>query len=337
MASAIQNAFVLGAGLGTRLRGLTARRPKPLIPICNQPLITFAFEHLLGAGVKKFVVNTHHRAEAYAEVFPEGTYRGAAVHFEHEPVLLETGGGIKNVGRLLRDGTCIVYNGDILTDLPLAPAIAHHRERGNEVTLVLRSHGGPLHIALDGSSGRVTDIRRLLGTVPGAEFLFTGISIIEPQFIDRIPAETKISVVPVFLEMIRRGAKLGGIVIDDGHWWDLGTREQYLDVHRFLKTGKVEASRLAPLFSIRNPQSAIRNSSSPLSGLSWIHPTAQVSPRAKITGATAIGPRAKVGDGAALSDCIVWEDAEIGFGSCLENCIVTAGQRVQGAHRDTDF
>ena len=336
MASAIQNAFVLGAGLGTRLRGLTARRPKPLIPVCNQPLIAFAFEHLLEAGVKKFAVNTHHRAEAYAEVFPEGTYRGAAVHFEHEPVLLETGGGIKNVGRLLRDGTCIVYNGDILTDLPLASAIAHHRERGNEVTLVLRSHGGPLHIALDGSSGRVTDIRRLLGTVPGAEFLFTGISIIEPQFIDRIPAETKISVVPVFLEMIRRGAKLGGIVIDDGHWWDLGTREQYLDVHRALKTGKriPDTGKVEELGANAENPSGIRY---PVSGLSWIHPTAQVSPRAKITGATAIGPRAKVGDGAAISDCIVWEDAEIGFGSCLENCIVTAGQRVQGAHRDTDF
>ena len=336
MASAIQNAFVLGAGLGTRLRGLTARRPKPLIPICNQPLITFAFEHLLGAGVKKFVVNTHHRAEVYAEIFPEGTYRNVAVHFEHEPVLLETGGGIKNVGRLLRDGTCIVYNGDILTDLPLAPAIAHHRESGNEVTLVLRSQGGPLHIALDGSSGLVTDIRRLLGTVPGAEFLFTGISIIEPQFIDRIPAETKISVVPIFLEMIRRGAKLGGIVIDDGHWWDLGTREQYLDVHRFLKTGKriPDTGKEEELSANAENLSGIRY---PVSGLSWIHPTAQVSPRAKIEGATVIGPGAKVGDGAVLTDCIVWENAEIGFGSCLENCIVTAGQRVQGAHRDTDF
>src|SRR5437660_1123836 len=118
MPSAIQNAFVLGAGLGTRLQGLTARRPKPMIPICNKPLVTFAFDHLLGTRVKNFVINTHHRAEAYAEHFPEQTYRGAPIHFEHEPVLLETGGGIKNVERILRDEPFIVYNGDILTDLP---------------------------------------------------------------------------------------------------------------------------------------------------------------------------------------------------------------------------
>jgi len=314
MASAIQNAFVLGAGLGTRLRGLTARRPKPLIPVCNKPLITFAFDHLLGAGVKKFVVNSHHCAESYAEIFPDRAYRGATIHFEHEEILLETGGGIKNVESVLRDEPFIVYNGDILTDLPLAPALAHHAERGNEVTLVLRSDGGPLHIALD-ETGRVTDIRRKLNTTPTQEFLFTGIYIVEPEFFARIPAETKISVVPIFLEMIQQGAKLGGIVIDDGNWWDLGTREQYLDVHRFFETGKFSES----------------------AGLLWTHPTAQVSPTAQLRGATAIGASAKVGDGAVLDDCIVWENAEIGIGTCLKNCIVTAGQRVSGTHRNADF
>jgi NDP-sugar pyrophosphorylase family protein len=64
-AGSISKAFVLGAGLGTRLRPLTDSRPKPLVPVFNKPLITFAFDHLLHAGVQKFVVNTHHRPEAY--------------------------------------------------------------------------------------------------------------------------------------------------------------------------------------------------------------------------------------------------------------------------------
>ena len=65
----ITQAFVLGAGLGTRLRPLTDDLPKPLIPIFQKPLITFAFDHLIKAGCRKLVVNTHHRPERFTEIF----------------------------------------------------------------------------------------------------------------------------------------------------------------------------------------------------------------------------------------------------------------------------
>ena len=138
----MHTAFVLGAGLGTRLRPLTNRRPKPLIPLANRPLITHAFDHLIAAGVKRFVVNTHWCAERYAEFFPTGEWRGCPIHFiEETPEVLETGGGIWNARELLGDGPFIVYNGDILSDIPLPRAIAHHRASGNEVTLILRTTG----------------------------------------------------------------------------------------------------------------------------------------------------------------------------------------------------
>jgi mannose-1-phosphate guanylyltransferase len=309
METLIKNAFVLGAGLGTRLRSLTAQRPKPLIPVCNRPIISYAFDHLIGAGVTKLVVNTHHRHEAYAQFYPEKKYREVPVFFRHEEVLLETGGGIKNVEDLLGDEPFIVYNGDILTDLPMEKAVRHHIDSGNEVTLVLRSSGGPLAIVFDSDSGRVMDIGSRLHAEVAGNFLFTGIYIVNPEFFTRIPANEKISVVPIFLEMIRRDEKLGGIVLDEGAWWDLGTREQYLAVHRALHT----------------PQSA------------WIHPTAGIAPTAQIQGATAIGAGVVVGENAELRDCIVWENAEIAAGSSLRNCIVTSGQRVEGTHADADF
>jgi NDP-sugar pyrophosphorylase family protein len=315
MESLIKNAFVLGAGLGTRLRSLTARRPKPLIPVCNRPLITFAFDHLINAGVTKLVVNTHHRHEAYAQFFPEKKYRDTPIFFRHEEVLLETGGGIKNVEDLLGGDPFIVYNGDILTDLPLEKAVRHHIASGNEVTLVLRSSGGPLAISLDGDSGRITDIGSRLQADVAGKFLFTGVYVVSPQFLAQIPAREKISVVPIFLEMIRRGEKLGGIVLDEGDWWDLGTREQYLAVHRHLKN--------IPHSAFRIPH--------------WIHPAAKIAPTAQIQGATAIGAGAVVGENAELRDCIVWENAQIAAGSSLRNCIITTGQRVEGTHADADF
>lgn len=307
----IRTAFVLGAGLGTRLKSLTARRPKPLIPVANRPLITYAFDHLLGIGVERLVINTHWRSEAYARFFPEPVYRAAPLAFRDEqPEVLETAGGIWNVRDLLGAGTFLVYNGDILSDLPLESAVRAHFDTGNEVTMVLRSSGGPLQVALDAASGRVTDIGNRVDAAAAPRFLFTGIYLVNSAFIARIPAATKISVVPIFCDMIRAGAKLGGVVIDEGHWWDLGNREHYLAVH-----GALAAQQSAP----------------------WIHPTAEVAPTATISGATAIGPGVRIGEHASVNDSLVWEGAEIASGTLLNHCIVTDGQRVEGIHSHADF
>ena len=305
----ITQAFVLGAGLGTRLKRLTHARPKPLIPVAGKPLITCAFDHLLGVGVERIVVNTHHCAEAYGRAFPGGAYRHAALTFRHEPVLLETGGGIKNVEDCLGGAPFLVYNGDILSTLPLQPALAQHFAAGNEVTLVLRSHGGPLQVALAPGTSRVLDIGHRLGRAPGTH-LFTGIYVVSPAFFHRLRLE-KLSVIPAFLEMIAQGASLGAVVIDEGDWWDLGTREHYIEVHRTLRAADPAAC--------------------------WVHPTAQVDPTARLTGATCVGAGAKVGPGAHLHDCILWEGTAIASQSTLTRCILTENQSACGPHTDVDF
>ena len=305
----ITHAFVLGAGLGTRLKQLTQAHPKPLVPVAGKPLIAYAFDHLLDAGVRRIVVNTHHCAEVYGRTFPNSAYRQAALTFRHEPVLLETGGGIKNVEDLLGGAPFIVYNGDILSTLPLKPAIAHHFAAGNEVTLVLRSNGGPLHVAFDPASSRVLDIGQRLGHAPGTH-LFTGIYVVDPAFLRRLPRE-KLSVIPTFLEMIAQGAGLGAVVMDEGGWWDLGTRESYLEVHRALRAADPAAI--------------------------WVHPSAQIDSTAQLTGATCVGANAKIGPGAHLHDCILWEGTTIASQSILNRCIVTENQRVCGTHTDVDF
>jgi NDP-sugar pyrophosphorylase family protein len=305
----ISQAFVLGAGLGTRLKALTQNyRPKPLIPVANRPLITYAFDHLRSAGVTRFVVNTHWRAEAYSEAFPQPVYEGLPLVFRHEwPEVLETAGGIKNVEDLLGGQPFWVYNGDILSNLPLAPAVQAHQESGNEVTLVLRSKDGPLQISFDPESKRIADIGGRLESEREPAYLFTGIYLVNPAFFARIPAATKLSVIQVFCDMIRSGDRLGGIVIDDGDWYDLGTRDQYLAVHESLGNGP------------------------------WIDPTARIASDAVITGASAISANAVIGPGARIHNSLVWDRAEVEAGAELFRCIVATGQRASGKLSDQDI
>jgi NDP-sugar pyrophosphorylase family protein len=122
--------------------------------------------------------------------------------------------------------------------------------------------------------------------------------------------------------MIKSGAKLGGVVIDDGHWWDLGNREQYLAVHREIAAGTpLLASGISPL---THPAP-------------WIAPGAMVAGSAQLTGATAIGPDARIGDGAVLHDTVVWPGATVAAGAKLSRCVVTAGVEVSGTHVDEDL
>ncbi len=315
----ITQAFVLGAGLGKRLRPLTEHLPKPLVPIFQKPLITFALDHLMAAGCRRFCVNTHHQAQRFEEAFPEGEYRGSPLRFRHEPVLLETGGGIANVADLLGDEAFLVYNADILSDLPLEPLLVEHERARNLVTLGLRSHSGPQQVAFDRESGKVVDIRNLLGTGQPDEFVFTGIYAVEPEFLGLLETGVKRSVIPAFLELIKDGAKLGGVVIDDGYWWDVGTRTAYMELHRALPA--LPFPRYAPeARSWREP----------------VHATATIGPGAELRGCSVVGAGAQIGAEAILDDTILWPGAKVASKSRLQNCIVRSDQKAEGILRDVD-
>ncbi len=321
----MEKAFVLGAGLGTRLRPLTDRLPKPLVPVFHRPLIAYAFDHLRSAGVREFVVNTHHCHDAYRPLFPGGRYDGCPITLRHEPVLLETAGGIANVAdlflpQLRGGGSFFVYNGDILTDLPLAPAAAQHRTSGDAVTLVLRSSGPALHIAVGPGSNKAIDIRDKLGTGCQGTHQFTGIYLVRQEFLDRLTPGKIESVIPIFLDLIREG-RVGTIVEDRGIWRDLGSRDTYLDAHRDLASAPFPTYANAPNGHLLEP----------------IHPDSKIDPSAQIDPFSVVGPQAEVGAGAVLTHSILWPGAKVAPGSVLHRCIVRDGHTASGVLSDSDI
>ena len=283
-------AFVLGAGLGTRLRPLTDRMPKPLVPMAHVPLITWAFRHLAaGLSIDRFIVNTHHLPHAYAEAFPDGSFGGMPVIFRHESALLDTGGGLANVRDLLPSSEDIaIYNGDILCDAPLAPLAEAHRQSGASVTLLLRS-GGSLrnvvclpdsHTSTGHATGPIRDIRGLLGAA-GPAFQFAGICIASPGFIASLPpADKPFSMILAFVDVLKAGGHLAGVVIDDGLWSDLGTPESLLAAHVGLPDGMFP--RYAPIAIPRvHPDASVAPGT--LDELSWAGPHCVVPPGCRIT------------------------------------------------------
>ena len=224
----ISTAFILGAGLGTRLRPLTDDMPKPLLLLGGRPIITYAMEHLRTAGIRRFIVNTHHCAQKYAEVFPSADWQGIPITFRHETILLDTAGGIKNIEDLVaQDKRIIIYNGDIVTDFPLKPLIRRHFDLKADVTLALRSHGPLLNVNID-REGFICDMRGLLKRRGVQSCLFAGVYIMETIFLSRLKAGKVESIVLPLTEAVRENSRsVAGCVIDKGYWYDIGSPEEY--------------------------------------------------------------------------------------------------------------
>jgi mannose-1-phosphate guanylyltransferase len=288
----IQKAFILGAGMGTRLQPLTNVLPKPLVPIFHEPMVNYALRHCQAAGIKDFAINTHHIPEAWQQAYPEAEYNGSPLHFFHEPTLLETGGGIRNIASFIGEDPILIYNGDILTDIDIGKLITSHDASGNIATLALRSSGQNCNVNIEGD--QVTDMRNLLGDAPGTH-QFTGIYCIEPEILKLIPNEQVTSIVPAFINLIEK-QKLGAVVIDEGDWFDIGNPDAYREVHEHLRSGRNDA----------------------------IHPDALIDPTAKVDRDTCvIGPGSKIAAHAKLTNTIVWPDAIVSTGAQLDGSIIT--------------
>ena len=297
MVPSVTQAFILGAGFGSRLRPLTQLRPKPLVPVFQEPLIVHIMRRLRQVGIRTFFINTHHLHAVWEEVFPTHQWEDCTIHFVYEPTLLDSGGGLKNLSKFLDpELPLLIHNGDILSTVSIDKLIGIYQASGLPVMLGLRNNGYLKNTGFDAQRGLVTDMRYLLGIAPGT-YQFTGIYCIQPsKLLRHIPSSQTISIIPALIELIQRH-QVGGYIMDEGSWTSLETPEAYLRIH------------LAPQDFL--PKSAILR----------ISPLACIGNNVALDDTCVIGAYASIGNNSRLDSCIVWPNVKIPEGTHAQSTL----------------
>ena len=213
-------AFILAAGLGTRLRPLTDATPKPLLPVGGRPLLDHVLDHARAHGHDEVVVNAHWLAPQvvrWAEDRP-------GVTVVVEDVILGTGGGLRNAAPLLAE-RFVVLNGDVLCDVDLTALYAD----AHAAVMAVRPREGR-HTALAVDDGRVTGIAGVVGQVDDARpnFHFTGVHALNRAELERVPPGEQCIIRTVYKALVPAGAV--GALVHPGRWTDIGTHEEYARV-----------------------------------------------------------------------------------------------------------
>jgi N-acetyl-alpha-D-muramate 1-phosphate uridylyltransferase len=210
-------AMILAAGLGTRFKPWTDQHPKALALVNGKTLLERNLVYLQSFGIKDVLVNVHHFPDQirHAIIVNDGWGSNITVSDESDEVL-ETGGGLKKASDYFDEGSFVLMNADILTDLDLKKMISFHEERKPLVTLAVTDRKSSRYFLFDKndrlSGWRNTKTGEEIISIVGSvlkEKAFSGIHIISPELFPLMSREGKFSIVDVYLELAASHPILG--------------------------------------------------------------------------------------------------------------------------------
>lgn len=326
--------IVMAGGFGTRIRPLSANRPKPMLPVVNRPILERVLTHLASFGMREAVLLTYYDPDKIQGYFGNGEHWDMKLHYFNADQDYGTAGAVAHGADVAAGERYLVLSGDVLCDFDLAAIVASHEERKALVTIGLTRVPNPLQfgIVIIDSDGRV---RRFLEKPTWGEVFSdtvnTGIYVLEAKAITQIPRNDAFDFSrDLFPRLLAAGEPMFGHV-SRGYWRDIGDPESYLAGHSDYFDGTL---RLLPPGDLQ-----------PVAGKPlWVEGKAEIDPSVEARGTVVIGPGCSIGADVRLEDVILgagtrigantqlrrvvtWEKALIGESARVENAVLCA--RVQ--------
>jgi NDP-sugar pyrophosphorylase family protein len=242
-------AFVLAAGLGTRLRDLTRSVPKALIPVGGVPMLERVARRLIDAGVDRMIINVHSFPEQIVDFVERRASFGIEVHFSPEIERpLETGGGLLAAMPLFEsDLPFFIHNTDVLSEISLADMYQHHQANSPLATLAVMNRASSRQLLFDsnGLLGRIDEGKGIRlesrvsrGTIEARAF--AGIHVVSPSIFPLIDERGVFSILDPYLRLAGDGWQIDPYEVSGTSWIDIGKPEQLEEANRLLGTTATE-------------------------------------------------------------------------------------------------
>ena len=304
--------MILAAGFGTRFRPVTYALPKPMVPLCNRPLIAYGVESMLAAGVDELIINLHHLPQAIEEYLRLEFKGRCRFSFSFEQEILGTGGGIRKVRSFLEDSEdFLVANADTV-QLPPFGALIEARRRVDALAALTLRHppAGDRFTSVYYDRGSINGI----GQGTGEALMFSGCHLISSRIFRYLPERDFSGVTEdVYIPLLRDKQETLVGVIDDGLWFDIGTPLRY-----FTASLEVAALMMDGEFPIPAGSKANPGTTSLIADGATIDRAAHVHKSVLGNGTTAKA-------GSSLDRAIVWNDCIIPRGATVRDSVLAHG------------
>jgi MurNAc alpha-1-phosphate uridylyltransferase len=237
-------AMIFAAGVGSRLGHFTQSTPKCLMPLGKGTILEHVISRLKLVGVHEVVINLHHFPDQIINYLARHQDFGLTVHLSHEPVLLNTGGGLKNVRDIfIGEDSFLVHNADIYCTHDLTTLLTDHRSRRAVATLGVMRRESKRGLYIDDSQ-RLTGwteekkpekkIEKNPDPTTGNIYAFSGISVCSDEIFSYMDIRDTFSIIETFLAAARATERVFGSPIPSSGWVDIGSPERLLALQKEL-------------------------------------------------------------------------------------------------------
>lgn len=313
-------AVILAAGEGRRLKPLTNRRPKPMIPVANRPLLEHVIEAVAAAGIDRIVLVVGYRQERIRNHFGDGDDWGVTIDYVEQSTQLGTGHAVLQAESAI-DDSFVVLNGDRLVNPSIVSRVCDRLSDGDHPAMAVTTVDRPREYGVVSSDGdgRVTRIEEKPEGPVDTNRINAGVYGFSTSIFDAI-RETHVTGELALTSTLNEIARESGVtaVSYDGRWLDVSNLWDLLTVN----AGLIEEDEES-----RNGDPALEESVSTAADVA-LAGSVRVGSNATIGGSTAIGSNATIEANAVVENAVIFPDAVVGAGAVVCDAVVAGNVRI---------